>query len=136
MGTKTNFLSKLIGDKAFYRMVFAVAVPILIQNVITNFVSLLDNIMVGRIGTEEMSGVSTANILFFVFNLAIFGATSGVGIFTAQYYGSNNETGLKRSIRFSMYWGLVILAVGMVIFGAAGEKLINFYLHDNGSTGD
>ena len=97
MGTKTKFLSKLIGDKAFYRMVFAVAVPILLQNVITNFVSLLDNIMVGRIGTEEMSGVSIANILFFVFNLAIFGATSGVGIFTAQYYGSNNETGLKRS---------------------------------------
>ena len=136
MGTKTKFLSKLIGDKSFYRMVFAVAVPILIQNVITNFVSLLDNIMVGRIGTEEMSGVSIANILFFVFNLAVFGATSGVGIFTAQYYGSNNETGLKRSIRFSMYWGLVILVAGMVIFGAAGEKLINFYLHDNGSTGD
>ena len=133
---KQNPLSKLIGDKAFYKMVFAVAVPILVQNVITNFVNLLDNIMVGKVGTEQMSGVSIANILLFVFNLAIFGATSGVGIFTAQYYGSKNETGMKHSIRFSMYWGLVILAVGIILFGAAGKALINFYLTDNGTEGD
>lgn len=133
---KTGFLSKLVGNKAFYKMVFAVAIPILIQNVITNFVSLLDNIMVGQVGTDEMTGVSIANILFFVFNLAIFGATSGIGIFTAQYYGSNNDTGLKRSIRFSMYAGLLILVVGVVIFGSAGKALVNFYLHDNGSTGN
>ena len=133
---KQNVFSKLIGDKAFYKMVFAVAVPILIQNVITNFVNLLDNIMVGKVGTEQMSGVSIANLLLFVFNLAIFGATSGVGIFTAQYYGSKNETGMKHSIRFSMYWGLVILAVGIILFGAAGKALINLYLTDNGTEGD
>ena len=133
---KNNLLSKLIGDKAFYKMVFAVAVPILIQNVITNFVALLDNIMVGRVGTEEMSGVSIANILLFVFNLAIFGATSGVGIFTAQYFGSKNETGMKHSIRFSMYWGLALLVASILIFGGAGKALINLYLHDTGTIGD
>lgn len=133
---KNNLLSKLIGDKAFYKMVFAVAVPILIQNVITNFVALLDNIMVGRVGTEEMSGVSIANILLFVFNLAIFGATSGVGIFTAQYFGSKNETGMKHSIRFSMYWGLALLVASILLFGGAGKALINLYLHDTGTIGD
>lgn len=133
---KQNPIAKLIGDKAFYKMVFAVAVPILIQNVITNFVSLLDNIMVGKVGTEQMSGVSIANLLLFVFNLAIFGATSGVGIFTAQYYGSKNEAGMKHSIRFSMYWGLAILVVGVVLFGATGKAIINLYLHDNGTEGD
>ena len=46
---------KYIGDKAFYLMLMSVAVPIMVQNGITNFVSLLDNIMVGRIGTEPMS---------------------------------------------------------------------------------
>ena len=133
---KNNIFSKIIGDKAFYKMVFAVAVPILIQNVITNFVALLDNIMVGRVGTEEMSGVSIANILLFVFNLAIFGATSGVGIFTAQYFGSKNETGMKHSIRFSMYWGLILFVASVFIFGGAGKALINLYLHDSGSVGD
>ena len=47
-------MKKYIGDKKFYLMVLSVAVPIMIQNGITNFVSLLDNIMVGQIGTEQM----------------------------------------------------------------------------------
>ena len=73
-------LTRYIGDKAFYRNVFSIAIPIIIQNGITNFVSLLDNIMVGQVGTIPMSGVSIVNGLLFVFNLCIFGASSGAGI--------------------------------------------------------
>ena len=58
---------KFFGDRQFYQMVLAIAVPIMIQNGITNFVSLLDNIMVGRIGTEQMSGVAIVNQLLFVY---------------------------------------------------------------------
>ena len=64
---------KYIGNKAFYMMVMAIAVPIMIQNGLTNFVNLLDNIMVGRLGTQEMSGVSIVNQIIFVYNLCIFG---------------------------------------------------------------
>ena len=74
----------LMGDKQLYRRFFQIAIPIIIQNGITNFVSMLDNIMVGQIGTLPMSGVSIVNGLIFVFNLCIFGANSGAGIFTAQ----------------------------------------------------
>ena len=77
---------KLIGDRAFYGKVLGVTVPIMIQNGITNFVGLLDNIMVGRIGTEQMSGIAIVNQLLMVFSLAIFGAISGVGIFGAQFF--------------------------------------------------
>ena len=66
----------LIGDRKFYKMVLLVAVPIMIQNGITNFVSLLDNIMVGRVGTEQMSGVAIVNQMILVFNLCIFGCIS------------------------------------------------------------
>ena len=55
--TKPGFRKKFLGDKAFYKMVLAIAIPIMIQNGITNFVSLLDNIMIGRIGTEQMSTI-------------------------------------------------------------------------------
>lgn len=78
-------LRRYIGDRHFYKMLLAIVVPIIIQNGITNFVSLLDNLMVGRIGTEQMSGVAIVNQLIFVFNLCIFGAVSGAGIFTAQF---------------------------------------------------
>ena len=53
-----SFKRKFVGDRAFYRMVLAIVIPIIIQNAITNFVSLLDNVMVGQVGTEPMSGVA------------------------------------------------------------------------------
>ena len=58
---KKCFFRKFIGDKKFYLMVLSIAIPIMIQNGITNFVSLLDNIMIGRIGTEPMSGAAIVN---------------------------------------------------------------------------
>ena len=70
---------KFIGNKRFYLMVLGVAMPIMIQNGITNFVSLLDNIMVGQVGTEQMSGVAIVNQLLFIYNLCIFGGVSGSG---------------------------------------------------------
>ena len=93
MGKEMSIRKKLFGDKAFYAMVLGVAVPIIIQNGITNFVSLLDNIMVGRVGTEQMSGIAIVNQLLLVFNLAIFGAISGAGIFGAQFFGCGNHKG-------------------------------------------
>ena len=59
---KQGLASKLIGDKKFYKMILLIAVPIMIQNGITNFVSLLDNIMIGRIGTEQMSGAAIVKV--------------------------------------------------------------------------
>ena len=54
-------MKRFIGDKKFYMMVLAIAVPIMVQNGITNFVAMLDNIMIGRVGTNQMSGVAVAN---------------------------------------------------------------------------
>jgi len=79
-----SFGEKFIGDKAFYKMVLTISVPIFIQNGITNFVNMLDNIMVGQLGTEAMSGAAIVDQLFFIFNLCIFGCVAGAGIFTAQ----------------------------------------------------
>ena len=94
---KSSFFRKFVGDKRFYLMVLSIAVPIMVQNGITNFVSLLDNIMIGRIGTEQMSGAAIVNQLIFVYNLCIFGGVSGAGIFTAQYFGQKDHEGVSDS---------------------------------------
>ena len=86
---------KYIGNKAFYKSILVLMIPIMVQNGITNFVSMLDNIMVGRIGTVEMTGVAVANQLIFVFNLCVFGAVSGAGIFGAQFFGKNDVEGVR-----------------------------------------
>ncbi len=127
---------KLIGDKAFYRMVLSLTIPIIVQNGITNFVNLLDNIMVGRLGTEQLSGVGIANQLIFVFTLCLFGGLSGAGIFTAQFFGKGDNEGLRYSVRFKLYTALIILAVGGAILVPFGEDLITLFLNEEDATGD
>lgn len=126
---------KLFGDKAFYKMVLAVAIPIMIQNGITNFVGLLDNIMVGRVGTEQMSGIAIVNQLLLVFNLSIFGAISGAGIFGAQFYGCQDHKGVRHTFRFKLYICLAILLIGVFILTVFGKNLILMYLHGEGQEG-
>ena len=125
-------LHRYIGDRAFYRRVLGIAVPIILQNGITNFVSMLDNIMVGQIGTVPMSGVSIVNGLLFVFNLCIFGASSGAGIFTAQFHGSGDDEGIRHTFRFKILSCVLLSAVGILTFLLAGTPLINLYLTGEG----
>ena len=129
-------MRKLIGDKAFYKMVLLVAVPIMVQNGITNFVSLLDNIMVGRVGTEQMSGVAIANQLLFVFNLAVFGAISGAGIFGAQFYGSQDYEGVRQAMRYKLYICILLLAICYILIFLKGEALISLFLTDTDASGN
>ena len=123
-------LRSYIGDRAFYRKLFSVLVPILIQNLITNFVSLLDNIMVGQVGTEPMSGVAIVNQLLFVFNLCIFGGLAGAGIFTAQYYGKGDNEGVKNTFRAKLYIALLAAVLFTAAFVLKGDALIRLFLHE------
>ena len=123
---------RYIGDRAFYRRCLSVAVPIIIQNGITNFVSLLDNIMVGQVGTVPMSGVSIVNGLIFVFNLCVFGASSGAGIFTAQFFGSRDQEGIRHTFRFKFLSCLLISTLGIGIFLLGDSFLISLYLTGEG----
>ena len=125
---------KIKMDWAFYRRVFSVALPMIIQNGITNFVSMLDNIMVGQVGTVQMSGVSIVNQLLFVFNLCVFGAMSGAGIFTAQFHGAGDVEGERNTFRFKFLVGLLLSAVGCTVFLTAGDSLIGLYLEGDANS--
>ena len=123
-------------DWPFYKRILMVALPIIVQNGITNCVSLLDNVMVGQVGTVQMSGVAIVNQLMFVFNLCIFGATSGAGIFTAQFHGSGNARGVRDTFRFKVLIALTLVVAGAGIFLAGGETLIGLYLDGDAGTAE
>ncbi len=126
-------ITKFIGNRDFYKMVLMIAVPIMIQNGITNFVSLLDNIMIGQVGTEQMSGVAIVNQLIFVYNLCIFGGVSGAGIFTAQYFGQGNHEGVRQTMRFKLWMVTVLTTLTVLLFLGCGTSLISAYLKGDGS---
>lgn len=132
----STFKKKFIGDRAFYRRVLYLAVPMIVQNAITSFVNFLDNIMVGQIGTEQMSGVAIVNQLLFVFNICVFGGVSGAGIFGTQFFGKGDYEGQKYTFRFKMYASLIIAAIALCLSGFLGTELISLYLNDTGSVGD
>lgn len=133
---KPWIVQKFIGDKKFYKRVLFLAVPIMIQNGITNFVSLLDNIMIGQIGTVQMSGASIVNQLIFVYFLCVFGAVSGAGIFTAQYYGKQDMKGIQYTFRFKLLISALLTILSIVLFCYAGDSLITLYLSGEGKASD
>ncbi len=127
---------KYIGDKNFYKILFKISLPIIMQNALSNFVNLLDNIMVGRLGTEEMSGVSIVNQITFVYYLLIFGGLSGVGIYTAQYFGNNDDEGVRNTFRFKLWLGFIICIVSALILLLFGQSLIQKFLNGSNDGGD
>lgn len=129
-------MRKYIGDRAFYKMTLGIALPMMLQNFITSLVSVLDNIMVGSLGTEQMSGVSIVNQLVFIYNLAIFGALSGVGIFTAQFYGKQDNDGIRHTLRFKLGISLVTVGVAIGVLLIFPDRLISLFLHDVDASAD
>ena len=111
-------------------------VPIVIQQGITNFVSLLDNIMVGQVGTEQMSGVAITNQLLFIFQLCIFGSLSGAGIFCAQYFGKGDQEKIQSVFRYKVISTALITALAMTVLWIFQEPLIRLFLTDTGTGGD
>ncbi len=123
-------------NAAFFRRLLIITLPIILQNGISMFVSLLDNIMVGQLGTMEMSGVSVVNQLMTVFYITIYGAASGATIFTSQFYGSEDTKGIRYATRFKLYFSLLLTAIAGVLFIWQGDGLIRLFLEGEGSAED
>ncbi len=123
-------------NKALFALLFTTALPIIIQNAITNFSGLLDNIMVGRLGELPTNGVSSANQLFFVLQLCLYGAVGGAGIYTAQFFGTRNHSGIKFTLIFKIAVATLVALIGMAIFYFFGENLIGLFVEGEGSIAD
>ena len=124
-------LKKLIGTKEFYKAAFLIALPIMVQNGLTSFVNLLDNLMVGSLGTESMTAVSIANQLLFVYQLTVFGGVSGAGIFTAQFYGKGDNDGIRYTMRFKLIITVLLAFAAAALFSTNGGRLIELFLHED-----
>ncbi len=128
--------SRFIGNKAFYKSVVTLLIPIVIQQFITSFVSLLDNIMVGSLGTEAISAASIANQVMLVFILAVFGGMSGAGIYGAQFFGKGDTDGMRYTFRCKMYFGVLISAAAILVYLFFGESFIAAFLKGESNGGD
>ena len=129
-------LKKFIGDKKFYRMVLTLVVPIVIQQGITNLVNLLDNVMVGGLGTESISAVAIVNQILMVFNMTVFGGLSGAAIFGAQFFGKGDLDGMRHTFRVKLYFGVLTTLLASCLLLVRGEGFIDLFLRGESDGGD
>lgn len=123
--------NKLIGNRHFYARVVAIVVPIIVQQLVTNVVNLLDNVMVGRVGTLEMSAVAIVNQLIFIFNLCIFGGLAGAGIFSTQYAGAKDYEGVRYCFRVKFVISVLMFALSLLVFLQFANPLITMYFAED-----
>ena len=129
-------LKRFIGTKAFYKSVLTLLIPMVIQQFITSFVSMLDNIMVGSLGTEAISAASIANSVLMVHMLAIFGGMSGASIYGAQFYGKGDMDGMRNTFRFKLYFGVLCSAAAIAVYLLFGSGFILSFLQGDSNGGD
>ena len=129
-------LRRFFGTKAFYKSVLVLLVPIVVQQFVSNFVSLLDNIMVGALGTESISAASISNTVLMIFNLAIFGGLGGIGIFGAQFFGKGDMEGMRHTLRFKLWFSVIASVIAIVVYACFGEAFINAFLQGEADGGD
>lgn len=133
-GIIADMLKKYIGNREFYRILFTVAAPIVVQNAVSSFVSLLDNIMVGQFGTLPMSGVSVTNQLLNIYNLAIFGSVTAASLFGAQYAGRKDNDGMRYCLRFKLIISTIVTVLAILLFLLFGNPLIHLFMNGDTNT--
>ena len=109
-------MKKILRDKYFYKTFFALSSVIVLQNLLTFGVNLADNIMLGKYSEIAMSGVSLANQVQFILQMFAMGASNGVGVLAAQYWGKKDITPVKKIFSSAAFVGVTISAVfGLIV---------------------
>lgn len=121
----------LFSDKRFYRAFFMLAVPIIIQNFMASTLNLVDNLMIGMVGSSELSGVGQANQYFNILCFILYGLSGGVGIFAAQFWGVQNGKGTVRVIKIALGFGAVLSGVFMVAALIFPQNIIGLFTTDD-----
>lgn len=123
-------LSKFIGTREFYRLALAVAVPLMIQQLITSSVNLVDNLMVGQLGDAALGGVASVNRFYIIATYGTNGVLAAAAIFIAQFYGARDEERMRQSFRFSLISAYAIMIPFFLLGILMPDYIVRFFTGD------
>lgn len=123
-------LHRFIAPKAFYKNVLTVAIPFMLQQLITSSLNLVDNLMVGQLGGIALGGVAITNRFFMIAIFASFGVTGAASIFIAQYFGAKDEENIKQAFRYSVTSIYVVLIPFIVLALTMPQAILGFFSQD------
>lgn len=116
MNKAIKLFSKVMVDKEFFSNMLKIALPIMIQNLVTSSLNMVDTIMVGKLGEVEIAAVGIANQYFFFFSMILMGLCGGISVFISQYWGKKDFINIKRILGL----GLISITLVSVVFMALG----------------
>jgi len=119
-----------LDNQKFYKVLFTIALPIIIQNFLSSSLNMVDNLMIGNLGEEAIAAVGQANQLFFLFTLMSFGLNSGGAIFFSQFHGSQDYKSLKKYLGMTMVIGGIIALFFSFIAIVIPERVMSLYSSD------
>ena len=108
---KNNFKNL---DWKFYRRLFILTLPIVIQNLIASMLNMADTLMIGKLGEKELAAVGMANQYFFFFSLMLFGINAGVSMFISQFWGKKDVLSIKKMTSIGIVLGTVVSFIFMI----------------------
>ena len=114
----------------FYRTVFKIALPIIMQNFLTSFVNMIDTVMVGQLGAVEIAAVGLGNQIFFVMNTVMFGVVSGGSIFMSQFWGKKDISRLRQTMGITVALAFAVSMLFTVLAAFFPEKCLSVYTSD------
>ena len=120
----------IFGDKQFYKTLMRIAVPIALQQLITSSVNLLDVLMVGQMGEVSIASLGLSNQVFFLLTVILFGASSGIAIFSAQYWGQRDIKNIRKVLGIGLSISLSVSFLFTLAVLFFPEKVLNFYTND------
>src|SRR5690606_32140004 len=104
-------LTVLFRERGFYRQMLKIALPVMLQNLITSFVNMIDTVMVGRLGETEIAAVGIANQYFFIFLMFMLGLGAGCGVFIAQFWGQGDIRNIRRVLGVGLWSAILFSSV-------------------------
>lgn len=119
-----------VKEKSFYKLILSIAVPVVLQNMITIGVNIMDTLMLGNYGEVQLSASSLANEFINIYHIMCMGMSMGAAVLTAQYYGAGNNPSLKKIVTIVLRMGLVIAAAFTVVTLLFPAELMRLYTPD------
>lgn len=117
-------------DKRFWSLMISIGLPIAIQNLIFNGLTLVDNILIGGLGEANIAAVGIANKLTFIFNLFMFGINSGANIFSSQFWGKRDLVGVRKVLGLSLMLGLGVSVPFLLIGTVFSSMFVSIFSND------
>lgn len=117
-------------NKRFYKILVSLCIPIIIQNLISTSVNVIDTIMISSLGETSVASIGVANQFFFLFNMSLSGITGGAGVFISQFYGKKDVNNIRKVTGLSTILAIILSGLFFIPALVMPEYIIHIFSYD------